>query len=136
MTDINIPKALSSDIRNKFRRAWIEALRSGEYKQGQNKLGRIRGRDIFYCCLGVACEVAVKEGFVDIERTVYYNNVNYDGFSTHLPESVEAALGLNNPVQSLLIDLNDEEGSGFAEIGSSFTEIADYLENLWRMTND
>lgn len=33
---------------------WVEALRSGEYKQGKDQL---RGGDRF-CCLGVACEVS------------------------------------------------------------------------------
>lgn len=37
-----------------YKRLWIEALRSGEYKQGQRTLRR-NGR---YCCLGVLCEVA------------------------------------------------------------------------------
>ena len=34
-------------------RRWVEALRSGEYKQGT---GRLRSGDE-YCCLGVACDV-------------------------------------------------------------------------------
>lgn len=40
---------------------WIAALESGEYKQGQNVL---RSDDGFYCCLGVLCELAVKEGVI------------------------------------------------------------------------
>ncbi len=36
---------------------WVEALRSGEYKQGK---GVLRGSDMTkptYCCLGVLCDV-------------------------------------------------------------------------------
>lgn len=33
---------------------WINALRSGEYKQGRSHLQDVNGN---YCCLGVACEV-------------------------------------------------------------------------------
>lgn len=35
------------------RNAWLEALRSGEYKQGKN---RLHGND-GYCCLGVICKL-------------------------------------------------------------------------------
>jgi hypothetical protein len=38
--------------------AWLQALESGEFKQTQGTLQR---RDCF-CCLGVACVVAEKEG--------------------------------------------------------------------------
>lgn len=37
---------------------WVEALRSGKYKQGRYNL---HYKDT-YCCLGVLCEVAVQEG--------------------------------------------------------------------------
>ena len=36
---------------------WIEALRSGNYKQAQSALRR----DDTYCCLGVACDLSVNE---------------------------------------------------------------------------
>jgi hypothetical protein len=44
-------------------RLWVAALRSGEYEQGQEALASLRG-DLppAYCCLGVACEVAIKNG--------------------------------------------------------------------------
>ena len=37
----------------KDKKAWIEALRSGDYKQGH---GRLKGDDL-YCCLGVLVDV-------------------------------------------------------------------------------
>lgn len=39
---------------------WVEALRSGEYKQGKSKLHLVEENT--YCCLGVLCELAVKAG--------------------------------------------------------------------------
>jgi hypothetical protein len=39
-------------------RRWIEALRSGEYEQGRGFL-KLDGR---YCCLGVLCDLAAKDG--------------------------------------------------------------------------
>lgn len=37
---------------------WVDALRSGRYEQGRNRL-RTGDR---YCCLGVLCDLAVKDG--------------------------------------------------------------------------
>lgn len=34
---------------------WLQALRSGEYKQGRGQLQTFKG----YCCLGVACAVII-----------------------------------------------------------------------------
>lgn len=46
---------------NDHARAWVAALRSGEFKQGHNTL-RSRGEDgPRHCCLGVACELYLRE---------------------------------------------------------------------------
>lgn len=41
-----------------IKKQWVEALRSGEYKQGRNALRT--GDD--YCCLGVLTDLAVRAG--------------------------------------------------------------------------
>lgn len=50
--------------------AWVEALESGEFKQGHNYLRTkwsAPGREYFvYCCLGVLTELAVRDG-VELE---------------------------------------------------------------------
>lgn len=38
---------------------WLTALRSDEYRQGNGELRTMQDR---YCCLGVLCDVAVKQG--------------------------------------------------------------------------
>jgi hypothetical protein len=43
---------------------WVAALRSGEYKQTKNILGRVDGDEKYYCCLGVLCELAVEDGII------------------------------------------------------------------------
>ena len=40
---------------------WIDALRSGDFKQGKNALRKEKDGEIRYCCLGVLVEIA--EGF-------------------------------------------------------------------------
>lgn len=41
---------------------WVDALRSGKLKQATGQLGRIVNHKAEYCCLGVGCEVAKKNG--------------------------------------------------------------------------
>lgn len=40
-------------------KAWLEALRSGRYRQGYKQLRKVEGEGpmVSYCCLGVACEI-------------------------------------------------------------------------------
>ena len=45
----------------KARRLWVRALRSGKYNWGKRAL---RTDDNKYCCLGVLCELAIKQGVI------------------------------------------------------------------------
>lgn len=80
---------------------WIEALRSGKYKQGRSRL-KHSGR---YCCLGVLCEVA---GYTPKRHDV---DLCLTPLSEKLPKSIE----------SDCIYMNDSKRKSFAE-------IADYIE--------
>lgn len=40
---------------------WVAALRSGDFKQGRLQLKSEEG----HCCLGVLCELAIKDGIID-----------------------------------------------------------------------
>ena len=44
---------------------WLQALRSGKYKQAQGRLESPKGGE--YCCLGVACKVLVPEAAITKE---------------------------------------------------------------------
>jgi hypothetical protein len=67
---------------------WIEALRSGDYEQGKGALS-IAGT---YCCLGVLCDLAVKDGVSIIvseeESALGKGKVFYDGRADLPPKSV------------------------------------------------
>ena len=109
------------------RRLWIDALRSGEYKQGK---GALQNGDRF-CCLGVACAV------LGIPKTISdYGAINYgnsgERSSVELPDSAAALLGMHhrtgaNYESSSLSDRNDD--------GDTFAEIAYFIEGnpdgLW-----
>lgn len=114
---------------NSNAKKWVEALRSGKYKQGKYALHRKGSwfqKDRF-CCLGVACDLAVKDKVVSRSRTAnYLGKFSYDGSEGELPILVAQRLGLrdtigNNTGRSLDL-LNDYDDL-------SFNEIADIIES-------
>jgi hypothetical protein len=79
-------------------RWWAEDLESGEYPQTKGCLRRTEaapnGVPAGYCCLGVACETAMKHG---VELRVEFHDdgtVSYDGSTQLLPEKVAEFLGV------------------------------------------
>jgi len=121
---------------------WVEALRSGEYRQGKGYLNRKnkRGQSLF-CCLGVACEVARKNGVaVDMKKELGGGEVGddiqwYDGTSTTLPPSVQKWLGLRNNNPYVLDRRNADTMEGYQSLsfindiaGADFNEISDMIE--------
>lgn len=94
-------------------RKWVEALRSGEYKQGKYQLRRA---DNTYCCLGVACDLHSKE-----TGTPWSPNDMYVDNGIALPKVVQEWLGIDSadiglPNQKSLVLLNDVYKQTFAEI--------------------
>lgn len=70
---------------------WIAALRSGEYEQGVAALNS----ENKFCCLGVLCELAVKEGGI-VQVSDRKGIVSYDGYSAYLPDSVREWAGVGD----------------------------------------
>ena len=101
------------------RRLWVEALRSGKYKQGQ---GVLRSADDHYCCLGVLCDLAGVEW-----NTGYTGNYHAGvGQFATAPFEVTDFVGLANEAGSF-----GAGGDGLAtrnDSGATFEEIADLIE--------
>lgn len=125
---------------------WVRALRSGDYKQGQGRLTRLNadGTPASHCCLGVLCEIALKDGIVTAEednngvsfarryRGVDDNTVGYN----YLPEAVMKWAGLkdSNPrvsvpavggmqqMRTTMAALNDERNYNFDQIATVIEE--------------
>lgn len=101
---------------------WIEALRSDRFTQTRDVLCSKDG----YCCLGVACELAIENGVsvnkIRIVRSVFSkSDASYDDKRFDLPDSVRGWLGISKQIEETAISLNDEKKA-------SFSEIADFLE--------
>lgn len=95
---------------------WVEALRSGKYKQGTGRLLRA-GRDGYkHCCLGVLCEVA---GYQRGEGDVYLDKQSIP-LTYSLDDHTDLILGITPSVESFLIRMNDG--------GLTFAEIANHIE--------
>lgn len=95
--------------------AWIAALRSGEFKQGEGCLHSI---DNTFCCLGVLCVVAGDERFD--KSSLYYAYGERDNTHGASKKAVEfaalgGALGQARRGEPLYM-LNDRYGKTFAEI--------------------
>jgi hypothetical protein len=111
---------------------WVAALRSGEYTQGTGVLNRL---DEEFCCLGVLCEIALKEG-VDIEKALEpmrdYEVYTYGGSVYCLPDEVERWSGLDQ--DELVPHPVDDRNTTLAAVNDSkvsFTVIADIIEEYF-----
>lgn len=104
---------------------WIEALRSGEYRQTTRALCR----DGAYCCLGVGCVlIGMKSRPDSIEIDDFDVEVRRFGSETQsAPKKVVSHLALRSNTgadltgDECLAQLNDE--------GKTFAEIADLIES-------
>ena len=115
---------------------WLAALRSGEYLQGAHRLKRTDADgQTAYCCLGVLCDLAVKEGVIPEPVNIDLINDNpvwsygitgegddRDSSWTTLPDSVQEWAGLheNDPVvgpsRLCISTYNDRHGLDFEDI--------------------
>lgn len=101
---------------------WVDALRNDGFAQDKSWLHTNRG----FCCLGVACEVAIKNSLpLSISKDDEYTF--YDGMGGILPPSVQNWLGIDDSDPNLVKDgryyrcsvLNDDKNFSFAAIADA-----------------
>lgn len=115
-------------MRQEIATEWTKLLRSGEFKQGG---GALRTGDDQYCCLGVLCEMAAREGVIPagILSSVGCDWYRYGTEWTHstsvLPYEVQAWAGMTTDT-GLLPD--GEELTALNDSGTPFVEIADLID--------
>ena len=116
---------MKNPLKRKSVQLWLEALRSGLYKQTRGQLRNEKG----FCCLGVACEVYNIQQRKNHKKQLQYENFHYDEEYNTLPNKVKNWLGLTSEdggyyrgskLKSLVVK-NDN--------GTSFNKIADIIEN-------
>lgn len=119
---------MNSEIKAK----WINALRvDPQYIQDPNG-GRLKTKN-GYCCLGVLCDLYVKEKGIEWTN-VDDDKFSLDGMNDFLPPSVLEWAGMNNSNPGVEVT-DDEDGHNYdktlAEMnddGFSFDTLADLIE--------
>jgi hypothetical protein len=99
-----------------FIRKWIDALRSGNYKQIQRALKRRGVIDgvVRYCCLGVACEIAGKRSTpFDFDGTYRFGSDDLN-----ISSRFQKQIGLTDDDIDKLVFMNDSEYKSFKQIAA------------------
>lgn len=100
-----------------YKKKWIEALRSGNYKQGKFALKR----DNRYCCLGVLCNIHPEVEEILLDTSIYYK-YKKDESNGYLPDSLCRSMKIKEEEMTKLTEMNDHN-----EL--NFDQIADWIEN-------
>lgn len=113
----------------------VDALRSGKYRQTQYTLSKYdkESRRRKFCCLGVACEVAMQNG-VELEYQRHQDGYgSYNNNSSCLPDVVKDWFGFDSFDPKLL----DAEGNEYYAtqlndtLKLKFGKIADAFERTY-----
>ena len=137
MTSTTLKTKMNTEVKQK----WIDALRSGKYDQGSEKLRSVQG----YCCLGVLCDLYSQEQDAEWEfRGIAETNLQpqdywyFEGESEFLPESVRdwAGLPVGNPNVRVDVTEEDDEDDWFYhdeianlnDSGYTFSELSNLIE--------
>ena len=95
---------------------WVDALRSGKYKQAKGTLHDAKTGG--FCCLGVYCKVITKDSKAYLGSGSEGPEEAYDKFNSLL----------GHKLKNELIQMNDT--------GKTFDEIADVLERKYKERNE
>ena len=102
----------------KLKTKWIDALVSGDYEQGRERLRTIE--DNRYCCLGVLCDIVNPEGWDSTVGDGVVYGYKGDVKSGLLPVPLLQEVELSDAQQRELANMNDN--------GMDFLDIALYIE--------
>lgn len=106
-----------------LKRKWVEALRSGEYKQG---VGYLRDDENHFCCLGVLCDIS-REGTWKEDNDGWNFKVkdkSSRSMDTELTDEFADKIELDLDDMNTLIGMNDGDGRP----AEPFSKIANYIE--------
>jgi deoxycytidine triphosphate deaminase len=134
---IVVPKGYRK-IKLKDRDIWLEALRSGKYRQGCSYLANMENKRYQYCCLGIRLKV---QGRLNITGGVGYDTLDIDRYTSGkfikenpdyptLGELGEFPLGVS--VEQLDIPYSYVRLAHLNDCGFTFKQIADIIERLYK----
>lgn len=102
---------------------WIEALRSGKYKQGKMQLKLAHKKGDQFCCLGVLCDIIDNSKWENckMDGSLCQNYMGADIFPPEHIRIIPKNMNNSNTLRGMLSHQNDD-------LGWDFTKIADYIE--------
>lgn len=132
------PKTMNPGIKKR----WLEALRSGEYKQGRSFLrAKDKNGDLRHCCLGVLTDLFVNDHvgtrWYEEDKDQFTRRVSYefDGAEDYPSERVWRWAGLSESSPIVILKKKDPFGyiqkSDLASLNDdrkTFSTIAKYIE--------
>ena len=106
-----------------FKSKWLEALRSGKYRQTNGTLRLTTpGGNHRFCCLGVACNIVSNRRWKPVGWTANTHGDMYCGWDDHDSSEINSLPFLEDPdTLQALVQLNDD-------CQASFLDIADWIE--------
>lgn len=104
-------------MKPEIKEKWLEALRSGRYKQGNSYLKNYKNE---FCCLGVLCDLVDPSGW-EMEENENPLFFLFDNSASYLSNDFISKIGkFSIEMMYELAKMNDT--------GKSFKKIADYIE--------
>lgn len=125
-------------MKKKIADMWVQALRSGGYKQGRAALCRVYADGSkAYCCLGVLCDLYQKNQTknkkkkLSVKAEVTGSFIIFNGNGGVLPNAVKNWAGMSSfdgqiyaSYDPNLVRMNDN--------GKTFIQIADHIERFYK----
>lgn len=115
-----------------IKKLWIDALLSGEYQQGQGYLHQIEDQESKFCCLGVLCDLAIKNGVPIIVSQRDERITEFDNASESLPESVMEWSGITSVNGGFIYSVSYQ----YEEIDGTIIDEEEVLEQSLAELND
>jgi hypothetical protein len=116
---------------NKHLKAWLDALRSGKYYQGE---GRLRSENK-YCCLGVACDVLrdeVKGKWDSVDTFITPISTSVSFMSQEVLNVLDLPEEMNGNY-NILVDVPKELAKGWTGCDGSFVKVS-VLNDTYQFT--
>ena len=107
-------------MNKEIKERWITALESGEYIHGVNALKKSSEGEIAYCCLGVLCDMYIKE-----TGTASWHEPNSSGICEFLNSGQEQGIGNSAFLPDIVIGW-----SGMKDSRGVFTDDTDKRVSL------
>lgn len=93
---------------------WLTALRSGDYKQGKERLKNVDGT---MCCLGVLCDLMGAE-WTDPAGGPIMCRLNDETYGTTLTDKQQKLVGITADQRLHLASMNDYQKQTFDDIAN------------------